>query len=448
MDMLPIRRAILSVTDKTGLVEFATFLSQNGVELVSTGGTMKALQAAGLPVTAVSDVTGFPEILGGRVKTLHPKIHGGILANKDIPEHMATLEEKEIKPFDLVCVNLYDFAGAVERKLSLEQAVEEIDIGGPCMIRAAAKNFHSILVLPGTKWYATAMQEMKEHDMKVSLDFRQAMASRAFEATSRYDALITSYLRPGINMFLHDIGYDKFDIALGDTLTEPQHWDDEPFEAIVSNPPYSIKWEGEDNATLINDPRFAPAGVLAPKSKADLAFILHSLSWLATDGAAAIVCFPGVMYRGGKERKIRKYLIDNNYVDCIIQLPDNLFFGTTIATCIMVLKKSKMDNTVLFIDASSECVKVTNSNKLTAANSAKILDAFIRHEDAEYFAKVVTSADIEAQDYNLSVSTYVELEDTREVVDIRELNRQIEEIVAREAVLRAEIDRIIAEIEG
>ena len=197
MDMLPIRRAILSVTDKTGLVEFATFLSQNGVELVSTGGTMKALQAAGLPVTAVSDVTGFPEILGGRVKTLHPKIHGGILANKDIPEHMATLEEKEIKPFDLVCVNLYDFAGAVERKLSLEQAVEEIDIGGPCMIRAAAKNFHSILELPGTKWYATAMQEMKEHDMKVSLDFRQAMASRAFEATSRYDALITSYLRPG-----------------------------------------------------------------------------------------------------------------------------------------------------------------------------------------------------------------------------------------------------------
>lgn len=249
-------------------------------------------------------------------------------------------------------------------------------------------------------------------------------------------------------MFLHDVGYDKFDIALGDTLTEPQHWDDEPFEAIVSNPPYSIKWDGEDNATLINDPRFAPAGVLAPKSKADLAFILHSLSWLATDGAAAIVCFPGVMYRGGKEKKIRKYLVDNNYVDCIIQLPGNLFFGTTIATCIMVLKKSKKDNTVLFIDASSECVKVTNSNKLTAANSAKILDAFIRHEDAEYFAKVATTADIEAQDYNLSVSTYVEQEDTREVVDIRELNRQIEEIVAREAVLRAEIDRIIAEIEG
>lgn len=259
---------------------------------------------------------------------------------------------------------------------------------------------------------------------------------------------ITTYNLCRINMFLHDIDYDKFDIALGDTLTEPQHWDDEPFEAIVSNPPYSIKWEGEDNATLINDPRFAPAGVLAPKSKADLAFILHSLSWLATDGTAAIVCFPGVMYRGGKEGKIRKYLIDNNFVDCVIQLPDNLFFGTTIATCIMVLKKSKKDNTVLFIDASSECVKVTNANKLTDDNTARILDTFIKREDVEHFAKVVTSADIEAQDYNLSVSTYVEQEDTREVVDIRELNRQIEEIVAREAVLRAEIDKIIAEIEG
>ena len=191
------RRALISVSDKTGVVEFARSLAELGFEIVSTGGTHKILEQNGIPVTGISDVTGFPEILGGRVKTLHPKIHGGILANKDIPEHMATLEEKEIKPFDLVCVNLYDFAGAVERKLSLEQAVEEIDIGGPCMIRAAAKNFHSILVLPGTKWYATAMQEMKEHDMKVSLDFRQAMASRAFEATSRYDALITSYLRPG-----------------------------------------------------------------------------------------------------------------------------------------------------------------------------------------------------------------------------------------------------------
>lgn len=195
MDVLPIRRAILSVTDKSGLVEFATFLTARGVELISTGGTQKALEAAGLPVTAVSTVTGFPEILGGRVKTLHPKIHAGILANKDEPQHMQTLAEKGIRPFDLVCVNLYDFAGAVERHLSLEQAVEEIDIGGPCMLRAAAKNFHSILVLPSPQWYAAAMEEM-EKDTTVGLEFRQVMASRAFEATSRYDALITSYLRP------------------------------------------------------------------------------------------------------------------------------------------------------------------------------------------------------------------------------------------------------------
>ena len=195
MDILPIRRAILSVTDKSGLVEFATFLTSRGVELISTGGTQKALEAAGLPVTAVSTVTGFPEILGGRVKTLHPKIHAGILANKDEPQHMQTLAEKGIRPFDLVCVNLYDFAGAVERHLSLEQAVEEIDIGGPCMLRAAAKNFHSVLVLPSPQWYTAAMEEL-EKDTTVGLEFRQVMASRAFEATSRYDALITSYLRP------------------------------------------------------------------------------------------------------------------------------------------------------------------------------------------------------------------------------------------------------------
>ena len=196
MDMLPIRRAILSVTDKTGLVEFATFLSQNGVELVSTGGTMKALQAAGLPVTAVSDVTGFPEILGGRVKTLHPKIHGGILANKDIPEHMATLEEKEIKPFDLVCVNLYDFAGAVERKLSLEQAVEEIDIGGPCLLRASSKNFNSILVLSDPSYYAEAMEEIEKGG--VSLEFRRRMAAATFRTTSNYDDMIATWMVGGV----------------------------------------------------------------------------------------------------------------------------------------------------------------------------------------------------------------------------------------------------------
>ena len=196
MDLLPIHRAILSVTDKSGLDVFARFLVDNGVELISTGGTMKAIQAAGLPVTQVSDVTGFPEILGGRVKTLHPKIHGGILANKDVPEHLQTLKEMDIRPVDLVCVNLYDFAGAVARHLNLEQAVEEIDIGGPCMIRAAAKNYHSVLVVPGTQWYGPAMEDMKAHNMCSTLEFRQLMASRAFDATSRYDALITSYIRP------------------------------------------------------------------------------------------------------------------------------------------------------------------------------------------------------------------------------------------------------------
>ena len=259
---------------------------------------------------------------------------------------------------------------------------------------------------------------------------------------------ITTYNLCRINMFLHDIDYDKFDIAHGDTLIDPKHWDDEPFEAIVSNPPYSIRWEGSDNSLLINDPRFAPAGVLAPKSKADLAFIMHSLSWLATNGTAAIVCFPGVMYRGGAEQKIRKYLIDNNFVDCIIQLPDNLFYGTSIATCIMVLKKSKQENSTLFIDASKECIKVTNSNKLTAQNIASIISIYTDRVDKEYIAKVVPNADIEAQEYNLSVSTYVEQEDTREKVDITVLNAEIERIVAREQVLRDEIDKIIAEIEG
>ena len=196
MELLPIRRAILSVTDKTGLPDFAKFLHDNGVELISTGGTKRALEAVGLPVTPVDAITGFPEILGGRVKTLHPMIHGGILADKDNPEHMKTLQEKGIHTFDLVCVNLYDFAGAVERKLSLLQAVEEIDIGGPTMLRATAKNYHSMLVLPSPQWYQDAVAEMQEYNMCVTLPFRQAMASRAFEATSRYDALITSYLRP------------------------------------------------------------------------------------------------------------------------------------------------------------------------------------------------------------------------------------------------------------
>jgi type I restriction enzyme M protein len=258
---------------------------------------------------------------------------------------------------------------------------------------------------------------------------------------------ITTYNLCRINMFLHDIDFDKFDIALGDTLTDPLHWDDEPFEAIVSNPPYSIKWAGDSNPLLINDPRFSPAGVLAPKSKADLAFIMHSLSWLATSGTAAIVCFPGIFYRGGAEQKIRKYLIDNNYIDCVIQLPDNLFFGTSIATCIMVLKKNKRENAMLFIDASREFVKVTNSNKLTQENIDNIVKLYTDRTDVDFTAKLVPNSVIAEENYNLSVSTYVEQEDKREVVNIAALNAEIDRIVAREAVLRKEIDAIIAEIE-
>ena len=258
---------------------------------------------------------------------------------------------------------------------------------------------------------------------------------------------ITTYNLCRINMFLHDIGYDKFNIGHGDTLANPLHWDYEPFEAIVSNPPYSIKWEGDANSLLINDPRFSPAGVLAPKSKADLAFIMHSLSWLAASGSAAIVCFPGILYRGGAEQKIRKYLIDNNYVDCIIQLPSNLFYGTSIATCVMVLKKSKNENSTLFIDASREFVKVTNSNKLTSEHIAKILAAYEARTEADYFARLVPNAEVESKDYNLSVSAYITAEDTREAVDIKKLNAEIETIVAREDVLRKEIAAIIAEIE-
>lgn len=259
---------------------------------------------------------------------------------------------------------------------------------------------------------------------------------------------LTTYNLCRINMFLHDIAYDKFDIACDDTLTSPQHWDDEPFEVIVSNPPYSIKWAGDDNPTLINDPRFAPAGVLAPKSKADFAFVMHSLSWLAANGTAAIVCFPGIMYRGGAEKKIRRYLVDNNFIDCIIQLPANLFFGTSIATCIMVLKKSKRDNNTLFIDASKEFVKVTNNNKLTPENIARIAAEAQSRESVDHFARLVPYEEIADNDYNLSVSTYVEPEDTREKIDIVQLNAEIAQIVAREATLRAEIDKIIAEIEA
>ena len=259
---------------------------------------------------------------------------------------------------------------------------------------------------------------------------------------------LTTYNLCRINMFLHDINYNNFNIANADTLIDPKHWDDEPFDAIVSNPPYSINWEGDANPLLINDPRFSPAGVLAPKSKADLAFTMHMLSWLSTSGTAAIVEFPGVLYRGGAEQKIRKYLIENNYVDTVIQLPPDLFFGTTIATCVVILKKSKKDNKTLFIDASAEFVRGGNKNKLSENNIRKILDAFIERKDVEYFAKLVDNKDLAENDYNIAVSNYVVAEDTREVIDITELNTKIDQIVKRQQELRESISKIVKDIEG
>lgn len=262
---------------------------------------------------------------------------------------------------------------------------------------------------------------------------------------------LTTYNLCRINMFLHDINYEKFDIAHGDTLMAPKHWGDEPFDAIVSNPPYSINREGDANPILINDPRFSPAGVLAPKSKADLAFTLHMLTWLSTSGTAAIVEFPWVLYRGWAEMKIRKYLIDNNYVDAVIQLPPDLFFGTTIATCIVVLKKSKKENKTLFIDASAELVRWGNKNKLSPNNRKRILERFIDREDTEetqYFSKLVDNSVIAKNDYNIAVSNYVEQEDKKEVIDIKELNIKISGIVKSQSILRDSIDKIVAEIEG
>ena len=259
---------------------------------------------------------------------------------------------------------------------------------------------------------------------------------------------LSTYNLCRINMFLHDVNFEKFDIAHGDTLKEPKHWDDEPFDAIVSNPPYSIKWDGDANPLLINDPRFSPAGVLAPKSKADLAFTMHMLSWLSTSGTACIVEFPGVLYRSGAEQKIRKYLIDNNYIDTVIQLPPDLFFGTTIATCIIVLKKSKTDNATLFIDASAEFVREGNKNKLSEENRKRILNAFIERKDEDYFSRLVPNNEISENDYNIAVSSYVVREDTSEEIDIEKLNAQIAEIVIKQNHLRAAIDEIVADLEG
>ncbi len=259
---------------------------------------------------------------------------------------------------------------------------------------------------------------------------------------------LTTYNLARINMFLHDVNFDKFDIALGDTLKEPAHWDDEPFDAIVSNPPYSIKWEGKDNPLNINDARFSPAGVLAPASKADLAFTMHMLSWLSAEGTAAIVEFPGVLYRGGAEGKIRDYLVRNNFVEAVIQLPADLFFGTTIATCIIVLKKNKTASDVLFIDASEQFERRDSKNKLTSANIDRIMGVISSRAEEEHFSKLVSNDDILANDANLSVSSYVEKLDEREEVDIKGLNAEIARIVAREQELREKIDAIVADLEG
>lgn len=257
----------------------------------------------------------------------------------------------------------------------------------------------------------------------------------------------TNYNLARMNMFLHNIDYNKFSIRRGDTLIQPLHQDEKPFDAIVSNPPYGLKWIGDDDPTLINDERFAPAGKLAPKSKADYAFILHALSYLSGKGRAAIVCFPGIFYRKGAEKTIRQYLVDNNFVDCIIQLPENLFFGTSIATCILVMAKNKTENKILFIDASAEYQKETNNNVLSDANIDRILAAFRERKDEDYFVRYVDVADVADNDYNLSVSTYIDKKDTREPIDIVALNADIAATVARIDTLRAEIDTIVRELD-
>lgn len=259
---------------------------------------------------------------------------------------------------------------------------------------------------------------------------------------------ITTYNLARINMFLHDINYNKFNIALGDTLINPKHWNDEPFDAIVSNPPYSIKWAGKSNPLLINDERFAPAGILAPESKADLAFTMHMLSWLSAKGTAAIVEFPGVLYRGGAEGKIRKYLIDNNFVDTVIQLPPDLFFGTSIATCILVLKKNKTENNVLFIDASEEFVRNTNKNKLSDNNIDTIVNIIKDRKDVENKAIVVSNEEVTENDYNISVNSYLKTRTNEIEINIVELNKQINETVAKQSQTRKELDEIIKELES
>ena len=258
---------------------------------------------------------------------------------------------------------------------------------------------------------------------------------------------MTNFNLARMNMFLHNVNYNNFSIKRGDTLLNPLHNEEKPFDAIVSNPPYSIKWVGDADPTLINDERFAPAGKLAPKSYADFAFIMHALSYLSSKGRAAIVCFPGIFYRKGAERTIRKYLIDNNFIDCVIQLPENLFFGTSIATCILVMSKNKTENKVLFIDASKEFKKETNNNILEEKNIDAIIEEFRNRADVEYYSRYVDVSEIEENNYNLSVSTYVEKEDMREVIDIKVLNKELEETVKKIDALRSSINEIVKELE-
>ena len=258
---------------------------------------------------------------------------------------------------------------------------------------------------------------------------------------------LTTYNLARINMFLHNINYNNFNIERGDTLIHPVHWNDEPFDAIVSNPPYSIKWAGKSNPLLINDERFAPAGVLAPESKADLAFTMHMLSWLSPKGTAAIVEFPGVLYRGGAEQKIRKYMIDNNFVDTVIQLPSDLFFGTSIATCILVLKKNKLDNNILFVDASNEFIRNTNKNKLSGENINNIISLLKDRKSVENKSYLATYEEIKDNDYNISVNSYLRINTEDKKIDIKEVNRKLAEIVPRQQQIREELEEIIKELE-